>query len=236
MFQQNILLCLTLSAVLAQCSSNGFDRAGMAKDLRQAGPAVTDAEIAKVLSLKPQLKLPFRLAVFLDSSYARYSRYSWSQNDFDVAEKKELLTQLMGPKDIVSDAFFISHSDITASREGITLADIRLAAARYHADAVLILKSNSNTDTYPNFLSILYITIVGFWIAPGSHCDAIHMVHGTMYDVRNEYLYIGAESDATDSIIRPLALRECSVPLNESRKKATASFSTEFYRRLRTLK
>jgi len=236
MFKLKIFLFLSLGAVLSECSSTGFDRANMAKELRQAGTPVTDAEIARVLALKPQLRRPFRLGVYLDSAYSRYSRYSSDQRNFELTEKKQLLANLKGNGDIVAEAFLISNGDITASGAVVTLKDIRLAAARYHGDAVLILQSTSNTDTYPNFLSILYFSIVGFWIAPGSHCDAIHMVHGAMYDVRNGYFYIDAESDATDRVIRPLALRECSVPLNQARKKAMASFSAEFHERLKTLK
>ena len=236
MLKLKLFFCVLPGFILGNCSSTGFDRAGMTRQMQQEGPAVSDADIAKVMALKPQLKLPFRLAVYLESGYARYSRYSWYQNDFDLNEKKQFLATLMGNKEVVSEAFLIASGDLTTSGEKVLLKDIRLAAARYHADAVLVLKSNSNTDTYPNFLSLLYFTIVGFWIAPGSHCDAIHMFHGTLYDVRNEYLYIGAESDAMDSVVRPYALRECSVPLNAARKKAMESFSAEFTKRLATLK
>src|SRR5512145_2171842 len=68
----------------------------------------------------------------------------------------------------------------------------RSSAARRAADAVLVITGASAVDRYSNWASLLYVTLVGLWVVPGTHADGIFLAAGSVWDVRNEFLYATA--------------------------------------------
>jgi hypothetical protein len=55
---------------------------------------------------------------------------------------------------------------------GEDLRAARLAAARHGGDAVLVVTGASAPDHYSNWAALLYVTIVGVWVVPGSRVEA----------------------------------------------------------------
>jgi len=167
------------AVVLCGCAS-GFDRAALRERLASAPLQVTEADIKAALDLKPQLRFPFKLGVYLQTeergpnytypSGVRSGEWSWSASDKEriVSWRTALVNE-----GVVSDLFIIS--DLIAS--GTDLKRVRLAAARYGADAVLIIQGASQVDRYLNPLSFFYLTIV-----PGTNIDAIMMLQGAMWE------------------------------------------------------
>ncbi|CUS32583.1 exported hypothetical protein [Candidatus Nitrospira nitrificans] len=68
--------------ILAGCvSARGFDRGALRQQLAQDAPHhVTSPDIQRALELKPQLKFPFRLAVYLQSGSTSVTDNEWSPN------------------------------------------------------------------------------------------------------------------------------------------------------------
>ncbi len=110
----------------------------------------------------------------------------------------EIGTELKNKK-VVSDVFVIPDSIV----EGRDNKAIRLGAARAGADAVLIINGISDVDRYNNILGPMYILLVTAFFIPGTEADALVMVNGAMWDVRNQYLYLSAEAEATAKETRP---------------------------------
>ena len=87
-----------------------------------------------------------------------------------------------------------------------------------------------------SLLSIAYLTILGFWIAPGSHCDAMFMADAVLLDVGNEYLYLTAQSEATAGVVQPMALLKENVPVQRAKTEALNQLVQELEKRFQNLK
>jgi rhombotail lipoprotein len=234
------LLIAMLAMVLATgCySARGFDRGALREQMGLATPEITDQEIEKTLSRTPQLKFPIRLAVyFMTPQKIQYDWRSWDIT-WDDHDKSSLLSMAEDLKSsgIVSDIVIVSDTLVTRGEHGITLKDIRLAAARYTADAVLIVRGAAEVDMDSNILSILYLTIVGCWLAPGTRCDALFMTDAVLLDIRNEYLYLSEETEATDHAVKPVALLKETVIVANAKRKAVGILRRELLQRLKNLK
>jgi len=177
-------LLLVLIPLLGACAgSRGFDRGALSRELRADTPVVSDEEIARVLGLRPQLAPPFKLGVYFRSSQR------WTG-----ADKDALLGRLGPLVEAKAISQVIPISDSMIARED--LKSIRLAGARYGADAVLVVNGATQLDRYSNAGSALYWTIIGLFIVPGTSADALFLGSATLWDVRNEYLYASAEAEA----------------------------------------
>ncbi|MBM9576942.1 hypothetical protein JWG45_07225 [Leptospira sp. 201903070] len=228
------------------CSSTGYDR-GPLPEVNPSKIVIDSEEIKHYLSLKPQLRFPFRVGVyFLDPEGYKYR--------IDAKDKTAILNseEVLKAEKIVSQMFLISASvydldsekyesgfrnhypNRTRTLDGIK--KIRILASRYGADAVLVIKATPRYAQKPNILSLLYATIVGIWLVPGSYGESTFTLEGTLWDVRNEYLYLTTESEASSSSTRPYGwIDEYSI-VAESKEKAIREFSAEIVKRFKSMK
>ncbi len=121
-------------------------------------------------------------------------------------------------------------------KHGTNLTDIRQAAALQGADAVLVLNGVTDIDRYQNVAAALYITIVGTYIIPGTHIDSLFIMNGALWDVRNQYLYLTAESEGLGSTLGPISLVKSKPAISTAKKNAVESFRPEFLKRMKSLK
>jgi len=81
--------------------------------------------------------------------------------------------------------------------------DLRTAAARLDADAMLVYAAVDSRERGSNLSAFLYIAIVPIFFAPGSQAACLTFAKGACYDVKNEYLEFTVEGEAEKSCIRP---------------------------------
>jgi len=217
----------TLCFLFVMNCSTGFDRGKLHDSTKFRPLNTTDKEIDRILKLKPQIHFPFKLAIWIDGDDPLKV---YSKPDDQILFQKFIAD--LKQKGIISDAIFISQSLVEEEK----LQFIRLAAARYNADAVLSIRSSKQIDSYPNFMSILYLTVIGFWIFPGSTRDSIFYISGTLWDVRNEYLYLTAESEGEAKIIRPLIYANRDTVVTNAKEKSLDSFLIELKSRFYSIK
>ena len=113
------------------------------------------------------------------------------------------------------------------------LERVRVAAARFGADAVLVVNIYNDDDWYVNPLSILYVTIAGMWIVPGTHLDVISLSEGYLVDVRNEYLYLNVMGKGHASTVRPLMYIDEQTISDRATHKAIEKLGHELAYKLR---
>jgi len=176
---------------LTGCSSTGFNRGALQKQLSVKSPVVNDAEIAKALKLKPNLPRPFKVGVYFAPPKGHYNQQDWRWETKDKEIFLEIPKELKNTE-LISEVFQISQ----ATMIGDDLQSIRLAAAKHGADAVLVITGTADVDRYNNSLGFTYILLVTAFFIPGSEVDALFMTNATLWDVRNEYLYLTAEAEA----------------------------------------
>ncbi len=223
------LLIVLSTLLLSACtSSRGFDRGELRSHIVEQ-KVVTEEDIQKVLELQPQLPRPFNLALYFSSpSQTRWraeKSWNWSGEDKDV-----LLAVKQGLKDkgIVSDVVPLNDSIL----EGHDLKAIRLAAARAGADAVLVLHGVSDVDRYNNSLGMTYLLIVSAFFIPGTEANALFMVNASMWDVRNQYLYMSVETEGLEDEIRPAYFIDEEELLQDAKTTALDNLTKEISRRL----
>ena len=230
-FSSNSLLfaAIAISVALAGCStSRGFNRGELRESLSQAA-VVDNEDVKKVLALKPQLPKPFRIGVyFVEPTPGRGSRpgvvaWRWSEADRD---KIFGLADDLKATGEVSDVFPIS----SALTNGNDLRSVRLAAAKHGADAVLVVSGISDTDSYTNNAAWTYFLILPMLFAPGSQTDVLFITRATMWDVRNEFLYLSAEAESLNQRKSPLAFIEERPQIENAKREAVGRLSEELKR------
>lgn len=219
-----IVLLLGLSHCTA---SRGSDRGALRAEIADT-VRVDDEEIARVLALRPQLREPFRLAVhFVPPRRDAGSRQRWLWS----GEDKDGLLSMAGrlrEGGVVSDMFLIGDALVASSDRKA----IRLAAARAGADAVLIVNGITDVDRYNNPLAATYLILVTPFFVPGTVVEALFVAHASIWDVRNDFLYLAVEAEATSSRTAPPAFLDEARLLRETRGDALRELELELLPRL----
>jgi DNA-binding transcriptional regulator YiaG len=129
---------------------------------------------------------PLRLALYFverDMPIRHKIRMAkWMDRDKDALMKSLTPLQREG---IVADTFLLADSTI----HGYDIQKIRQAAARYDADAVLIVEGVGAVDRHNNGYAAWYVTLIGAYFAPGTVSDALVMIHSSLWNARSERLY-----------------------------------------------
>lgn len=202
----------------------GFNRDSMNSSL-QADPILgyDDADVLRVEQARPQLQFPIRLAVAFQATVDRWGYGERSESD---GQRKEI--RAWGDKlrdaGLVSDLFILPDILTGQTRSQNPVKDLRVAAARLQADALLILRSATDVDSYSNPLAVLDLTIVGMFLAPGHQKDALTIVEGIVIDNRNQYVYFAGSAEGLGSTFGPLAVVNDRDAVRDSRREALRSF------------
>lgn len=185
------ILGLVLSLAITGCASKGFNRGSLQDQIGVEKPVTNDKEIKEILSKKPNLPKPFKLAVYFKKpAQKEYSKSKWRWTDQDKDLVLEAAKQLKS-ENLISDVFPILGSLVADD----DLKSIRVAAAKHGADAVLVIDGAGEIDRYINDWGWSYILLVTTAFVPGSEADTLFLTSAAMWDVRNEYLYLSAEAE-----------------------------------------
>ena len=218
---------LTIVVVLScACASRGFDRGVLRREMQIGEHAVvTDADIAEALARKPQLTEGFRVGIYLRDPEEQKA-WRWT-----AADRARVL-DAVGSADGVGEAFLISP--LVVSRQD--LRSIRLAAAEHGADALIVVAGAADVDVSANGWAVTYLAVVPLLFAPGNDMDALFVARAAMWDVRNEYLCLTADSESARSQKRPAAFTEDRKALIDSaRSDAVQQLTEEISKRLQRL-
>ena len=211
-----------------------FDRTAMRATLGSAetpaaqhAPAVAHADM-------PNPPHPLRLALYFvewDLPIQHKIRLAkWTDMDKGALMKELRPLQNEG---IVADTFLLADSTI----HGYDVPKIRRAAARYDADAVLIVEGVGSVDRYNNGYAAWYVTLIGAYIAPGTVSDALFMIHSSLWDARTERLYATQTAEGRSTLTGSAVLLEDGQVLARAKTAALAEFgkrTVDEWRRSRT--
>ncbi|MHC5039568.1 MAG: hypothetical protein ACYTHM_19880 [Planctomycetota bacterium] len=108
--------------------------------------------------------------------------------------------------------------------------EIRIAAARLHADVLLLYASASSTASSLNLGGFLYLTVAGLFLSPGSQTAVLTFAKGVCFDVENEYLEFAVEGEDERSSIRPWYFVDSEAMQIDSREAAVEVLRRETVR------
>lgn len=163
----------------------------MSRDLSQSRPVFSDADIAALEGIQPQLEFPFHLAIAPPVVDGR-NLGTWSEEEIAILDG---FAEDLRAAGVVSRVSILPNLLVSAHAEDAFLVSVRKAAARSQADAVLLVNSLSDSQHALNLLSVLDLTLVGAWIFPGHEVAARAVLEGLLVDTRNEYLYLAGQAE-----------------------------------------
>jgi rhombotail lipoprotein len=219
---------LGLSLLILSGCASGFDRGALVERLQKEGGVyeVQDKEIQDVRALKPQLTFPCRIAIYLKPPSG--NDWRWTSQD------KEILNSAAKVLEKEAIASSIIPMNEMFSQDG-SLQHLRMEAARYGADALLVIQGVHQTDSYLNPAAVLNLTVVGGFLIPASHRDTLFLTGAVLVDVNNGCLYASAESEGEGRIVRPTFIVEEKEAINRAKKKALEILGPELVRHVRSL-
>jgi hypothetical protein len=207
--------------------SNGFHRSYLEARLNDEGFKVADEEIKTIQTLRPQLHFPCRIAVALRGSNHHDARWTYKDR-----QQMEAWFSSLVQEGIATDVVFIPR--MFASGE--TLKELRAAAAKVGADALLVIRGGGAAENRLNALAMLNVTVVGGFLVPGSHSDALYRIEAGLVDVNNGYLYATMEAEGEGMTLAPTFLIEDREAIECAKQEALKAFGPEVLQRMRGLR
>ncbi len=228
------ILLITLSA----CSSHQrFDRAGMQNILLQrmsfvAAREIKTTETKNAIENRPRLAEPFRLGVyFVRTEFP--TRELLHSGEWLSAEKDQLvqcLAQLRSDQ-ILREIVVLAEPTVRT----LTRQEFRQAAARYGIDVLLLVDGVGAVDRRNNAYALLYPTVIGVWLAPGTLIDALFILDGILWDLRTDQLLDQQTAEGQAQRTGAVVLVEDADALKEAKGRAIEAFGARLVEHLRSL-
>jgi hypothetical protein len=180
-------------------SSQGLDPEPLNELLRYEEQRFIGEELPKTLATSPSGHTLSKLGLYLKPTGFLKREFEWADADRDTVLAWANGLQASG---IVVSAKFVPQSSL----KGNTLAELRQSAARYGTDLLLILDGAASVDRYNNNkASLLYWTILGAYLADGTHSDALCLLHGSVWDVKTGARLFSDDAQGTARQVGPAA-------------------------------
>ena len=228
-----LLMLLTLPAC---ASHSAFNRTEIQDVIRQTVtvnltqpptvPGVAEQPI-------PSVAAPFRLGVF-------FTRQEFPTRETIrpvewLSQDKDALLRALAP---LQDQHILRESLILADSAvpHVSLADIRKAAARYGADVIMIVTGAGAVDRYNNGYALLYPTILGAYLAPGTVSEALVLIDGSLWDVRSGLAYGIVSAEGQSRLVGPAMAIEDQAAFMQGKNLALDTLNTRLVEQLRRLR
>jgi hypothetical protein len=209
---QLYLLVTIVMCVLTGCaSSQGLSRERLETVLREE-----DARFTGMPSPGPNPTRPSApvLGLYLKPTGFLHREFEWSVRDRDMmlAWSRQVSLGSEGRR-----AGFLTM----ASLKGEGLNELRSSAARYGIDWLLIVEGAAAVDRYNNYKApLLYWTILGAYLADGTHSDALCLLRATVWDVKAGVRLFEEQAEAVTHTVGPAALVDDSREIERAKTKA----------------
>jgi hypothetical protein len=213
-----LYVTLLLGLLMSGCAgSQTFDRDAMRAAFGHNGAPSAEQASAAAEPEKPALPAPVRLALyFVEEDYPlqrKIQKAGWTSMDKDALAAGLASLKQEG---IVTDIVLLTDSTI----RGHDVQKIRKAAARYGADAVLIVKGVGAVDRSNNAYAAWYITLIGALFVPGTVGEALFMIEGDLWDAQVERLYATQTTEGHAQLTASAARLEDRAVLALAKKSA----------------
>lgn len=226
---KRILILSTILLITSCATSRGFNREAL-RDQLNGKSNVTDKDINQKLSQKAQLPKPFKVGIYFQEPVQKGEEKLWNWAD---ADKQKILTAVEKFKKNgeISKVFMISP----AVASGTDLKSLRLAAAQHGADALIVVSAVNDVDQYTTEWAWTYVALFPALFVPASVSDILFISRAVMWDVRNEFLYLTAESEVLINRKYPAVFRQDRKQTQDAKNDSLSGLQTELEKRLSNL-
>lgn len=225
-----IILGLIVTVSAGCASSQGFNRAAMIETLHV--DPTPDQNNEPLANQSSRLSTPFRLGIFFEDHNIPAGQ-SIRKVEWLSADRSQILREFAPLQDeqILRDTFVL----MDATLRGDDIRGIRQAGARYGADLVLIVRGAAAVDRYNNRYALLYPTLIGAYLAPGTESDGLVMVTGSLWAVRSEWHAPIQTVEGTSKVVGSAVLVDDSTALKEAKEQAIRALGMRMVNLLRLL-
>ncbi|MFH1732153.1 MAG: hypothetical protein ABIF82_10970 [Planctomycetota bacterium] len=163
------------------------------------------AEVDRLLALRPAAAAPSNVLLFEVESSGVSNIASPTKLLTLRKETSEAMKAALEETGLFQGIDFLPDVYLPADRPA-DLKTLRIAAARAHADALLIYSTEAGYEERVNALGVFYPTIVGAFVVPASRGSSIAVSKAVLVDVRTGYIYRVLEAYGEESSLAPTAL------------------------------
>jgi hypothetical protein len=221
-----LFLCAVLVGPIGCASSHGLSRDSLQDVILREETGFLDppsAAAAPAPRHAPTLGFYFKPTAFV------HREFEWTSRDRDA-----VLTWAQGLSLGVGgrSTGFLTPSSL----KGQSLRELRATAARYGVDWVLVFDGAAAVDRYNNYKApLLYWTIVGAYLADGTHSDALCLMKATVWDVRSGARLVEELAAAETKSVGPAALVNDQQQIERARTMAMHTLLERLTDRFATL-
>ncbi|MBA5867774.1 MAG: hypothetical protein GDA67_13865 [Nitrospira sp. CR1.3] len=224
------LLLIVLGLVAACSSSKGLPVETLQEILRQEAIRFEGERSPKPSPSHNFPPTPPALGLYLKPTGFLQHEFEWSNADRDhVLTWARRLTADHG----LASANFVPQSSL----KGDQLVQLRDSAARYGADFLLVFDGAAAVDRYNNYKGpLLYWTIIGAYVADGTHSDALCLIRGSLWEVKTGSLLFQEEAQGRAQTVGPAAFLEDDVVVEAAKAKALVELQRRIAERVKRLR
>ena len=196
--QRALFFLIVLSGLGGCASSQGLSHDALQEVIRQEEARFLDT--SSVAATTPARANAPQLGLYLKPTGFLNREFEWTSGDRDVvlAWSRRLPLGTGG-----KSTGFLTLSSL----KGETLKELRASATRYGVDWLLVFDGAAAVDRYNNYkAALLYWTIVGAYLADGTHSDALCLLKATLWDVKTGTLVFEEQAEAQTKAVGPAAL------------------------------
>ena len=193
-------------------SSQGLSREALQDVLAQEESRFIDTQKATGPSTQPNTP---RLGLYLKPTGFVGRQFEWTGGDRDaVLAWAQRLPSSAGGK----NPGFLTLSSL----KGLTLTELRSTATRYGFDWLLIIDGAAAVDRYNNYkAALLYWTILGAYLADGTHSDALCVLKATLWDVNTGARLFEERAEEQTRSVGPAALVDDAQEISRAKTMST---------------
>ena len=208
-------MVLALFLFLSACaSSQGLHLDSLQQTLQDEEVRFAGALLSKSTAIPSTRQVPPKLGLYaMPTGFLRHE-FEWTD-----ADRESLLAWANGLQrnGLISGASFIENSSI----KGNTLEQLRESAVRYSIDILLMVDGAAAVDRYNNYKGpLLYWTVFGAFFADGTQSDALCLVRGSLWAVREETNLFREEAQGLSKIVGPAARVDDQEGVTAARRQA----------------
>ncbi len=212
--------------LLAGCASSlGLDRRALDALVQRDFEAIAGTAVMEASSA-PHLTPPLKLAIYLQPTGYLHRQFEWNAEDRD-----RLMTWAAALKaeGLLSESWFLPDSSLPSR----TIGALRAAARRYRADLLLVVSGAGAIDRYNNAKAGLwYWTIVGAYVADGTHSEALARLKGSLWSVGSGELLGTDEGEGMAKRVGPAATLDDRDTIGQAERLALEQLSIRVGERL----
>ena len=210
-----VYMVLALFLFLSACaSSQGLHLDSLQQTLQDEEVRFAGALLSKSTANPSSRQVSPKLGLYLMPTGLLRHEFEWTD-----ADRESLLAWANGLQrnGLISGASFIENSSI----KGNTLEQLRESAVRYSIDILLIVDGAAAVDRYNNYKGpLLYWTVFGAFFADGTQSDALCLVRGSLWAVREETNLFKEEAQGLSKIVGPAARVDDREGVTAARRQA----------------